>query len=634
MAEQIVEKNDASEELKQRLDSALEDYGILTKHRVDSYANVYTGVGGQQDKRTGGFPVTDILSYYQCADLYRSNDMAARIIDAPAEEMCRRGWDVAIQDDKDQTGMKGREMSEAASAYVEDLNEVQHFLQALKWARAFGGSGIFVGANDGQAADQPLNMNGIRSIDFLLPLDSMELIPNDYYNNPLEPRYGLPSSYRLNRFGISPTGNAPIRLPGRLGRLQGAANNNVFDIFKSRSYDPLSNSSWSYIPIVHESRILRFEGIIINRLQLRENWYWGDSVLVRCNEVLRDFNLAWSSASILLQDFSQAVIKLPGFAALLAKEGPTAFAQAAAMVERSRSTARALFLDKDDDFERKSTPTTGLPELLLQFCRRLSAAADMPMSRLMGDSPRGFNASGETDETWWYDKIAAMQKVALMPVLKQWYRIIFACKDGPTKGNIPGRGNWKVVFNPLKQLSDLQEADRRFRISQADAVSIGAGEYTGEEVALTRAGGDEYNGGKIQLLELDAKKRLQNRIDLNEKLNTKGAIGAAATNPGFDRRKTEVHVGTAGGNLPPVSSGSNSPGGSTRGDALNPLPPVVPPVIIHNDADKIAAAVAAALAPFLKEINKPRDDSDSEVDVIRDPKGQVLKFKLVSTRKA
>lgn len=623
MAEQTVDKNDASEELKQRFDSALKDLGFLTQHRLDSYFNIYTGVGSGSDKRTGGFPITDVLSYQQCAELYRANDMAGRIIDAPAEEMCRRGWEVTIQDDNDQA-MKGREMSEATSAYVEDLNETQHFLQALKWARAFGGSGLFIGANDGQSADKPLNTNGIRSIDFLLPLDTMELIPNTYYMDPFTPKYGLPETYRLNRFSVSPTSSTPMRLPGRLGKLQDATN--IIDLFGNRSFNSRT-ADWTYIPVVHESRILRFEGVIINRLQLRQNWYWGDSVLVRCNEVLRDFNLAWSSASILLQDFAQAVIKLPGFAALLAKEGATAFQQAAAMVERSRSTARAIFLDKEDDFERKSTPTTGLPELLLQFCRRLSAAADMPMSRLMGDSPRGFNASGETDETWWYDKIAAMQKTNLMPVLKQWYRVVFACKTGPTKGKIPGQGNWKVGFNPLKQLSDLQEADRRFRISQADAVSVGAGMYTPEEVALTRAGGDEYNGGKVQLLELDAANRKASRIKEAEQMSVAGAIGKGSptSQAQYDRRKTEVHLSTTGGNLSPVSGGSSSPGGSTRGDALNPIPNIPPPVIIHNDAEKIAVAVANALKPVLESLNRPREEE--QVIVERDKSGQILSLR-------
>jgi phage-related protein (TIGR01555 family) len=614
VAESVLEySREAAELLKQRIDSAISVRRGLSEIRSDSYWNLSTGVGGPYDKRVNSVPTVEYLDYQDEMDLYRGNDMAARIIDSYPEEMCRRGWFVTIQDKgSDQLNQQSVELSENVASYVGNLNELQHVLQALKWARAFGGAGIFVGANDGQAADRPLNYNNIKSIDFLLTLDRMELVPNSYYTDYRMPNYGFPETYRLNRFG---TYGVPAygvtygkgKMPMNLG--------NIINIHGGSA--PINIGDYNPVPIIHESRILRFEGVIINRLQLRQQFYWGDSILVRVYDILRDFDLSWESAAILLQDFAQAVIKLPGFAALLAKEGPTAFAQAAGMVERSRSTARAMFLDKEDEFERKATPVTGLPELLLQFSRRLAAAADMPMSRLMGDSPRGFNASGETDETWWYDKIAAQQRAVLIPVLKHWYKIVFACKNGPTSGQIPELNDWRIHFHPLKQLSDLQEADRRFRIGQTDAVMVGAGVFTPEEIALTRSGGDDFNGGKIQLLQPDPKKRQKDREDAMMAAQPKGAIGGGSvkgsTQGKTDKRKVEVHLGTgAGGNIPPVSGGS---GKENMEDSYMVAPGFV-------SADPAAPDEKEEILNCFKRVGK--DPKDWDFEILRNPAGKMV----------
>jgi len=469
----------------------------LQQFRVDAYWNPSTGIGGSQDKRIGGVINVQPLDYQTCADLYRDNDMAARIADAMPNDCVRRGWDLSVQGDN------GHEISEKLAAKVDELETKKHLRQAHRWAKAFGGAGVFVGANDGQTADLPLDLKKVKSVDFLLPLDTLELVANSYYSDPLEPKYGLPETYRLNRFGAispMPTGAQGLARQGGLAGLVSGG-----PTLRGGLAEINRSATWNFLPIVHESRILRFEGVFINRILLRSNRYWGDSVYVRCQEVLRDFGLSWSSAALLIQDFTQAVYRLPGFSEMLAEQGPAAFIAAEQMIEQSRRMVRAIYLDKDHEFQRTQQPVTGLPDLLVQMSKRLAAAADMPVTRLFGEAPAGLNATGEQDGEWWADKVAGEQEDVLRPALNRLYTILFAAKDGVTAGKEPD--NWHIKFRPLKEPSELEQADRRLKVAQADQIYLAEGVVTPEEVAATRFGGDEYSGEKIQLLEADPEKR-------------------------------------------------------------------------------------------------------------------------------
>lgn len=509
MAE-ATEQQAAAPGLRARLDSEAR----TTWRKHDAYQNSLTGLGTyQRDKRVHAHSVVHEMSYEQCAELYRSNDIAGRIADDLPDEMCRKGWTLAI------AGAGGREAGEKTAKVLEALEPKKQLRQCLRWARAFGGSALFVGANDGQTADQPLDETAIKSIDFLLPLDTLELVPDSYYGDPLHPKYGLPQTYRLNRFGagVLPNTFGAASIKGGTGALEQA-----LSLLKPRN----GQSAWATMPIVHETRLIRFEGVFINRLQLRGNRYWPDSVFVRCNQVIRDFNTSWDAAAVLLQDFAQAVVKMKGYTELLTKEGPAAIAEVAAMIDLKRSSLGLLLLDADDEFERKATPVTGLPDLLDRFAQRLAAAAGMPVTRLMGMSPAGLNATGEQDGSNWDDKVSGAQDSDLRPALTRLLRLTFLAKAGPTNGKEPA--NWSFSFVPLKELSPTEEATRRYNIAQADDIYVKNGTVAPEEVAATRFGGDEYNDGKIQLIEADPEKRA---LAAQENAEAEAANAAEAAKP-------------------------------------------------------------------------------------------------------
>ena len=445
-----------------------------------------TGIGVQsRDKRLGSSFASDLLARQQLEEIWRGSDMGARIVETIPDEMVREGFELHIQTDAPATradaafamppaapvappgvinrpDQEPKQQAEALLAQMDELEVSEKMREALCYERAYGGAGILVGADDGQTLDKPLNLKSIKSIKWLNVLTPRELIPLRWYGDPAAPKYGEVELYRFQREGDITAGS-------------------------------LLASSLA----VHESRLILFRGIMTSRLQVRSNVApgWGDSVLVRCNRILSDFDSSWASASILLQDFAPSVFKMDGLADLIANDEDGVVVRRALAIEMSRSTARAVMIDKEEEYARQTTPITGLDAMLEKFCLRLAAAADMPVALLMGQAPAGMNATGASDIRFFYDRIKSRQKSKLLPALNRLTRLLMVAKEGPLKGVEPK--NWSIEFNPLWQLTDLEQADLRLKQAQVDKIEIDAGVATPEEIAASRHGGDAWSAKTV-----------------------------------------------------------------------------------------------------------------------------------------
>ncbi len=214
-------------------------------------------------------------------------------------------------------------------------------------------------------------------------------------------------------------------------------------------------------------------------------------MFVRISKVLSDFHQTWGSAAILMQDFAQAVLKINGLADLIATNQDDVITRRAQALDMSRSVARMFLIDSEEEFERKATPMTGMPEMLEKFALRLAAAAGMPVTLLMGQAPAGLNATGASDIRFFYDQIAARQTHQLSPKLQYLVRLVMRAKDSASGSVEPD--NWSIQFNPLWQLTDLEMADVRLKQAQADLIYLQNGCVSPAEIATSRFGGDEWS---------------------------------------------------------------------------------------------------------------------------------------------
>ena len=466
------------------------------QQRLDGFANVLTKVGDRyRDKTRAGLSfMRDVVDEITAEEIWLGDDIAARVIELPPKVQLQNGFKVAIgelepkdsttqpyvergdlleeeepeeYDGEEEAEAEGlaapgeederaeeKEAEEKLTAILDDLETVSTFIEARQWSRAYGGAAILLGIDDG-AKDlaKPVNEKAIKAIRFMVVLRPREIWPTKWSNNTRSSMYGKPVEYSVQR---ETGGN-------------------------------LATSTFQ----VHHSRILRFDGIKVSRRHTRANRGWGDSILNRLLEPLGDFQQSYKAVPNLIADFAQGVHKIKGLAELLMSNEDEAVLKRVESMDLARSVLRSLVIDSEDDFTRQSTPVAGLPDLLDRCAKRFAAAADMPVSLLMGDQPAGLNATGEQNTRWWYDAQGADRELKVRPAINRLVRLIFLSSEGPTGGREPEQ--WTVEFANLWTPTQAEEATIRSQMATADAAYVNAGVLTPEEVAISRFGGAKWS---------------------------------------------------------------------------------------------------------------------------------------------
>ncbi|WP_155641671.1 anti-CBASS protein Acb1 family protein, partial [Xylella fastidiosa] len=123
--------------------------------------------------------------------------------------------------------------------------------------------------------------------------------------------------------------------------------------------------------------------------------------------------------------------------------------QLAAMM---KSFNRMLLLDAKDEYTQKTNHFSGVKEVIEQFMMDISGAADIPATRLFGQSPKGMNATGDSDIRNYYDRIKAQQEDELRPVLRVLYAVLFRASVGECPQDL------EIQFNSLWQMSETERA--------------------------------------------------------------------------------------------------------------------------------------------------------------------------------
>lgn len=417
------------------------------KPRTDGWQNPYLGFGTSRDKLSYGFGGWSAqLSDTELSNLFYSDDVSAKLVEKRPKEAFRRGYKLCSKANPEaatQLQEQGRALG--LDAKVQD---------AATWGRLYGGSLLVIGALGGNPAT-PLAPERAREVRFLNVIDRRYISIERWYDDPMSARYGEPELYRLS---------------------------------------PMSQRGGSAPILVHESRVVRFDG---QPVDLEKKWDlggWTYSVLQRPYEIIRTFATAFQAAGVLTSDASQAVFTMKGLFEMIASGDKGRLQTRMQLVDMSRSAGRAILLDSDGEkFERVPTNFAGIPEMLDRMMMRLASSVDMPVTILMGRSPAGQNATGESDFTHWYDSIRSDQVQEYEPRLLKVYAVL-------SSGKIP---DLAVEWEELEEPNEKEEAEIEKLKADTYAIYIDKGVLFPQEVALAEFG-DE--GEEIQI-DIEQRKR-------------------------------------------------------------------------------------------------------------------------------
>lgn len=424
----------------------------------DGWASALMGIGhGATDKREStGFMVRN-LTYQDAIELWRGDDLAARAIESVAADCFREGYEITIGD-------KGHQFDDLKDDLLKRMSELkidEIVERAYKYERAYGGAAILMGLDDGLELDEPADLAKVKGLNWLTVMEPIEIFPATYYQDPTSAKYGEPEFYRLQAFTMSGAGT-------------------VIGVTDRRAPPPTTH-------LIHESRLIVFGGKRVSRYQRNTGLMgplWGDSVLVQLIEILRDFNVAWSATGILITDFAQTVISMENLMAIVDK-APEKFAARMRAMDMTRSVARAIAIDKNETLKRESTNVQGLAELLDRMSQRLAAAIDIPLSILMGNTPKGIGVQNDSDVRIYYDRVASVQRRRIGPILEFLASILMKTLR---QRKVPKK--WGIKFHPLWQLTDKEKAEARLTQARADSMMVKSGVVFPDEIRKSRFGGE------------------------------------------------------------------------------------------------------------------------------------------------
>lgn len=378
--------------------------------RADGWQNIASGIGTRKDKRVYNKFTTTFLSKEECVSLYGGDGLVSKIIDSIPDDMMRE-WGYFQNDptDKYDEGLLSYEMRRLRASTI--------FNEGAKWARLTGGALIYIGILDGRSADQPVNLAGIRNIEFLKSYDlgSVKTAESVFDEDPRSPTFGKIIQYRI----------------------QARAGNRLVDFF------------------VHHSRCIPIFGAKTppsakELTNVIEALYWGTPILQKIYGDIRDFRGAFASTNSILQEFIIGKYKFSDLDEMLAAGNQDALRNRIAGIELTKSSIQAVLMGIDEEYSRDSATVTGIPDVLDRFMMLLSAVTGIPVTKLFGRSASGLNATGEGDGKNYYDTLHAAQN-DLTPYIEEFGKILMAWKK------LDGDMSWK--WNPLAQLTEEQQAN-------------------------------------------------------------------------------------------------------------------------------------------------------------------------------
>lgn len=486
--------------------------GAVRPYRADGYVNMMTKYGTEQDqseqyKFAPEEQVPDeLLTMY-----YEGNGLFAKIIDTPAEEAIKHGFEL--------DGVEDKKIEEFYTSALDQLDWEENAMTAIKWARLFGGAIGVMLIDDGRGLDEPLDWENIKSIDDIRIYDR-SLVQPDYTSmykyqsedpyHTRKTRWGMPERYQV----ISKYGDFTV----------------------------------------HDSRCLVFQnGILPENTTNSIYQMWGVPEYIRIHRAIRDAEVAHGNAPKLLDRSVQPIYKMKDLATELATEdGENRVLRRMKVIDMARGLFNSMILDSEgEDYDFRSFAFTGVNDVISSSCNMLSAVTNIPQTILFGQPIGGLSSTDETSMENYYNFIERIQKRMLRGNLRYLLSVLF--RAGIYTKEIDDVPPINVKFNPLWSLSDTEQVQldlqkeqvklARAQVAQA-YVSIQA--IDPSEVRKTLAKSDEFDV-ETMLDDYDEEELEEN--DPQNKQQQGGDMGGLAAMMGGDM--SQMGNGGPSSDIPP-----------------------------------------------------------------------------------
>ena len=376
----------------------VQDAEAVAVHDAFSNALFRLGYGSQSPLEATEYPLTRMTDNYALLNsLYRDNWGVQNVVGLMVDDMLRE-WYVL------QGGTTPEQ--QAALAQVERKIHLRARInEGLRWGRLYGGAAGLIMIQGQEDLSKPLDLDLV--------------FPGSFQ--------GL---YILDRWqGITPN----------LGL--------VFDGGEEvpESYS-ITDGQGHTVATVHNSRVVRFTGRDLPRIERQTELYWGESeVEALYKDVVAHDNVSANMAALTFQA-NINTMEVKGLEQLLSMSSPEVqrrFWNTMQAISVMRSNFGMQLVEQGNQIKNTQYTFTGLDEVYESMCLNLCGASHYPMTKLFGRSPAGMDATGEGDLKNYYDYVDSQREAKLRPALEKLIPVL--CMS--TWGYVPD--DLEISFPPL-----------------------------------------------------------------------------------------------------------------------------------------------------------------------------------------
>lgn len=442
---QPIKSTDSKEVIKEKLKSQTE---VLNKlYTMDAFQNQMARLGfGQPNLNEGAdYPLTRMSQNYNLfTSLYRSSWIVRKIVDVFPSDMVKN-WI------KFNSSLDPEKISKINSV-IRKTKTKEKIKEGLRWARLYGGAAGLILIDGDEDLSEPLDYDAIMLDDYkgLLIFDRWNGIYPDIEleDDISDEEYGYPKYYSISL---------------------SEANNNLM----------LSYNKQDLVK-VHHSRIVRFNGRDLPLWERQAEMFWGESEIEIVFEELKKRDNTSANIASLIFLANIRVLKMNDLGQLLGASTQKAQENLYKVLQAQNqlmSNMGIYVMDKDDDFGSEQYSFGGLNDIYESFMLDIAGACEMPVTKLFGREPAGFNSTGESDLTQYYDTLEEKQETYLQPIIDKLLPIIFMS----TLGAIPEDLDWE--FNPCMNVNSKDLVDLAQSMASPIFEAFNAGLIT-KEIAL------------------------------------------------------------------------------------------------------------------------------------------------------
>lgn len=447
---------------------------------ADGLQNMVANIGTMADKSTHTkFVNNQFYSPEELAAMYMGW-LPRRIVDLIPDEALKKGWEINCPSwDPDRI--------DTLNHYVDTVLRLPAQLKiGLKSARIFGGAVLLCITDDrfGSFDNSIPNFLPKGALLGIQAFDAWQCHPATInYSDILAKNYREPIKYSLGVEGVVNSGEE----------------NSILGT------------------MVDWTRVRKIDGLFLPWYLKQRNSYWGQSLLASVYDAVMNASSTDASVVSLLFRASVPVLKVNDLAGIVADpESRAAFMDRVNIMNYGASNNNMVIIDSEETLESfEPGSLTNLDGVLERFYVLISAATGIPVTKLIGESARGLNATGDGDLNNYYDALEDYQETTIRPILMDVYKrwIIPSLFDELMPKD------FEIIFPPLERVSPdkKQEQDSSFLSMVRDALDA---ELIDKRVArreiqerkIFRNFGDED-------LERIEKEQQENEMDLTDALD-------------------------------------------------------------------------------------------------------------------